>query len=161
VRIWEHDLSKKPAACIRELEALLTVSVQFAFNAKAQRCKDARKRGAFAKAAKTHLWCPAVCIVKFPVLSVISCSDFGYGTSRAVPWCRGAFALKFHRLTASFRLRACFENISVGFAAGGAAGFVARRLQISLEYTPSSRHPPRRARNPFPDPFSKHSKREF
>jgi hypothetical protein len=36
-------------------------------------------------------------------------------------------------------LSACFENISGGVAAGWAAGFVSPRLQISLEYAPSSR----------------------
>ena len=43
-------------------------------------------------------------------------------------------------------LRACFENILGGLAAGRTAGFVAHRLQISCEYAPSSRlarRPPR------------------
>jgi hypothetical protein len=49
-------------------------------------------------------------------------------------------------------LRACFENMSDGLAAGRAAGFVSPRLQISLEYAPSSRlaiHPAALA-IPFP-----------
>src|SRR5665213_1074396 len=47
-------------------------------------------------------------------------------------------------LTASFRLRACFENSMGSLAAGGLAGFVAPQSKIHEGYSPSSRHPPRR-----------------
>jgi len=59
-------------------------------------------------------------------------------------------------------LRACFRNISVGLAAGRGGwrrcSSVADFSRICALVAP--RHPPRRARNPSPDLFSKHALRD-
>ena len=79
------------SARVRGFQALVAALTRwvFAFNFHCMVTKTQGKDAPFAKAAETHLLLPRRLYCKIPL----------------APWCRGAFALKFQCLTASFRLR--------------------------------------------------------